>query len=397
LSPTVVFLSAGFKSDMKTFEIQERTFEAPLDPRTGDGFEVKSVPRAYRVDFPTESSPAETLVALTSRSRHPLLVLDQQVASFHVSEDLLLRRVPHLLFDAIEENKSIASVLSVIDFLDRNRATKASMLFVVGGGITQDVAAFAASMYKRGMPWTFLPTTLLAQGDSGIGSKAALNHANAKNQLGLFSAPRHVVMHLGFLASLKDDHLLSGLGEIFRLHVTGGEAFLASFESEFPAAREGSEDSLRRLLVGALSVKRAVIEVDEFEVDLRRSLNYGHSFGHALEALVDYRIPHGVAVTIGMLVENEISFRRKLLPSDERDRIGRAARMLVPEASRNAFAAVDLSGLLDLLRLDKKTDGSVLKLVVPERVGRIRFIDFELNADSEAQLKDSVRAVADAL
>src|SRR5204862_247365 len=125
-----------------------------------------------------------------------------------------------------------------------------------------------------------------------------------------------------------------------------------------PAARDGSGAALRRLVAGALSVKRAVIEVDEFEVDLRRSLNYGHSFGHALEALVDYRVPHGVAVTLGMLVENEIAARKGILAAQDRDRLARAAAPLVPSACRDELAAAGLDGLLELLRKDKKTEGN---------------------------------------
>jgi 3-dehydroquinate synthase len=337
------------------------------------------------------------IAAMTQKARHPLLMVDRRVAALHLDHVGALTGVPRLDFEALEGNKNISSVLRLIDFLDEHRVTKSSTLFVVGGGITQDVAAVAASLYKRGIPWTFVPSTLLAQGDSGIGSKSALNHGNAKNQLGLFSAPRNVLMHTGFLDSLAEADLLSGMGEIFRLHVTGGPEFLTSFERELPAAREGSLDAIRRLLLGALSVKRAVIEVDEFEVDLRRSLNFGHSFGHALEKLVEYRIPHGTAVTLGMLVENEIAVRRGILSHAERARIVESARLLVTSQSRKEFAAASLTGLLDLLRRDKKAEGDVLKLVVLESVGQIRFIDFELNQAAEAILVDSVKAIADVL
>ena len=382
---------------MATFKIQDQSFEAPLDPRVGSGFEIRSSPRNYRVEISSTSSPGEVIAALTQKARHPLLIVDKRVAALHLDHVGTLTGVPRLDFEALEGNKNLSSVLRLIDFLDEHRVTKSSTLFVVGGGITQDVAAVAASLYKRGIPWTFAPSTLLAQGDSGIGSKSALNHGNAKNQLGLFSAPRNVLMHSGFLDSLAEADLLSGMGEIFRLHVTGGAEFLTSFERELPAAREGSLDAIRRLLLGALSVKRAVIEVDEFEVDLRRSLNFGHSFGHALEKLVDFRIPHGTAVTLGMLVENEIAVRRGILSHAEHARIVESARLLVTSQSRKEFASASLTGLLDLLRRDKKAEGDVLKLVVLESVGQIRFIDFELNQAAEAILVDSVKAIVDVL
>lgn len=355
------------------------------------------MPRPYRVEFPEGQKPAEAIASYMSRTRHPILMTDRRVASLHLQANGSLAGVPRFEMDAREEEKEIGTVLRLVDFLDRNRATRASMLYVVGGGIVQDVAAFAACMFKRGVPWTFLPTTLLAQGDSGIGSKAALNHAGTKNLLGLFSAPRCVVMDVGFLETLPQSDRLSGLGEIFRLHVTGGREFLGAFERNLPEGLRGSSSALSTLIAGALSVKRAVIEVDEYELDLRRALNYGHSFGHALEALVEYRVPHGTAVTIGMLVENEIALRKGILNERDRGILFQLAKDLIPSDSRSALATVRLDGILDLLRRDKKTEGNALKLVVPENIGTTRFVDLELNPQSLTVVEECVRAVIDAL
>ncbi|TAK87949.1 MAG: 3-dehydroquinate synthase [Betaproteobacteria bacterium] len=382
---------------MGSFRIQNQSFSAPLDPRENGGFVTRSVPRPYVVEFPQSTRPSESVAKLIGACRHPLLLVDGRVAQLHLDAEPSLASVPRFTIEANEESKNIQTVLKIIDFLETNRATRTSMLAVVGGGIVQDLGAFAGYLFKRGIPWTFVPTTLLAQGDSGMGGKTALNHKKTKNLLALFSAPRRVIIDTGFLDTLGDNDMLSGMGEVFRLHVTGGVDFLTAFEQEFPRFKEGSKDALLRLIIGALSVKRAVIERDEFEVDLRRSLNYGHSFGHALEALVDFRIPHGIAVTIGMLVENEVALRRGLLSKSERDRMLRAGRALVPAASRNELASVKLDGILELLRRDKKTEGSALKLVVVESIGQIRFIDLELDTPTVGLLHDSVAAVVHAL
>jgi 3-dehydroquinate synthase len=380
-----------------TFRIQQQEFNAPVDPREGGVFTVRSVPRPYRVEFPENPDPGEVAAKLVAEARHPLLLADQRVWQIHLERQRGLSAVARFLVEAKEENKGISKVLEIVEFLEEQRTSKSSMLFVVGGGIIQDLGAVAAYLYKRGIPWTFIPTTLLAQGDSGIGGKTALNHKKTKNLLALFSAPRRVVIMPEFLDTLPKDDVLSGMGEVFRLHLTGGDEFLGAFEREFPLFSGGSKDALRKLIVAALSVKRAVVEHDEFEVDLRRSLNFGHSFGHALESLVDFRIPHGVAVTIGVMVENEISMRRGMLPKDQRDRLLRAAVPLVPEGSRRELAALRLDGILDLLRRDKKTEGNALKLVVAESIGQIRFIDLELDAPTVDLLQECVRAVVDAL
>jgi 3-dehydroquinate synthase len=230
-----------------------------------------------------------------------------------------------------------------------------------------------------------------------MGGKTALNHQHTKNLLGLFSAPRRVLIDTGFLRTLPREDILSGAGETLRLCITGGADFLAVLEAELPAFLDGDMQATRRLIAASLSAKRAVVETDEFELDLRRSMNYGHSVGHALEALSGYRIAHGVGVAIGILVENQIAHGRGMLPLAERDRIFNLARHIISPAARATFAATSLEGVLDLLKRDKKTEGAVLKLATLEAIGRMRFIDFTLDAQGEQELRRAVDTVRDML
>jgi 3-dehydroquinate synthase len=375
------------------FHIQNNKFKAEVMPDVSRGFRVASSPRPYQVDFPAGNSPAENLVREVCAHKAPLILVDSRICEIYLSARSELAVVPTFSVAAGEGVKEISTVLEIVDFLERNGATKISMLFVVGGGVIQDLGAFSGAMYKRGLPWTFLPTTLLAQGDSCVGGKTALNHKKTKNLLGLFSTPRRVIIDTGFLSTLPQGDLLSGVGEIFRLCITGGPAFLAAFAKLLPAFLAGEAQATRELIASSLSVKQAVVEFDEFELDIRRSMNYGHSFGHALEALTDFRIPHGVGVTIGILVENEIAHRRGMLPRSERDHMLALGRQIIPEDCRQVFAEASLDGVLDLLRRDKKTEGAVLKLATLERIGQMRFIDFVLNAGGEAELRVAVTAV----
>jgi 3-dehydroquinate synthase len=375
------------------FHIQNNNFIAEVMPNVDMGFQVASSPRHYRVDFPAEHSLAENLVREVCAHKAPLMLVDSHIQELYLSARSELAVVPTFSVVAGEGVKEISTVLEIVDFLERNSATKISMLFVVGGGVIQDLGAFSSAMYKRGLPWTFVPTTLLAQGDSCVGGKTALNHKKTKNLLGLFSAPRRVIIDTGFLLTLPQGDLLSGVGEIFRLCITGGPAFLVVFARLLPAFLAGDAQAARELIASSLSVKRAVVEFDEFELDFRRSMNYGHSFGHALEALTDFRIPHGVGVTIGILVENEIAHRRGMLPLSERDQMLALGRQIIPEDCRQVFALASLDGALDLLRQDKKTEGAVLKLATLERIGQMRFIDFVLDAGGEAELRAAVTAV----
>lgn len=375
------------------FNIQGQGFTADPRPSMHTGFTVQSVPRPYRIDFMPSDKPSVRLTQEILAQKAPLLLIDSKIADLYFSGLPQSAQIPTLRILADEDHKEIGSLLQVIDFLESNGATRASMLFVVGGGILQDLGAFAGYMYKRGLPWTFVPTTLLAQGDSCVGGKTAINHKNTKNLLALFSAPRRVIIDTGFLKTLPKNDMLSGAGEIFRLCITGGADFLRVFATELPAFLADDLAATSRMIATSLSAKRAVVEFDEFELDIRRSMNYGHSFGHALEALSQYHIPHGVGVTIGILVENQIAHQRGMLSTEERDLIFDLGHQIIPAEVGAIFAATSLDGVLDLLLRDKKTEGTVLKLATLERIGQIRFIDLTLDATGEQEFQDAVSVV----
>lgn len=379
-------------AEQVNFKIQNQDFVSRLECDIVSDYEVNSFPRPYHVVFP-QATPAENLSALIKTSSHPLLLIDAEVERIYFATKGVLPEIPCFRIRADEEAKKIDKVLEVIEWLESQGATKASMLIVVGGGVLQDVGAFAAYLFKRGIPWTLVPTTLLAQGDSCIGGKTALNFKNTKNLLGLFSAPRRVVIDIGYLNTLSYEDRMSGIGEIFRLCITGGLDVLHRFEVLLPGFQAGNETATRQLIASSLSIKRTIIEFDEFELDIRRSLNYGHSFGHALEALTDYTIPHGIAVTIGILVENEISFRKQMLSAAERDRMIYLGKRIIPVKSLSILAGTSLEGIIDLLRRDKKTHGAVLKLATLVAIGDLRFIDLELDRSGLAEMSEAVAAV----
>lgn len=364
---------------------------------TNSVLQINSAPRPYSVAFNSAPGASKRLSLEISRHPSPLLLVDKWIYANYLSNELQLQSVPTFQVSAIEDNKSIATVLEIIDFLEKNRASKATMLFAVGGGIIQDLAAFSAYLFKRGIPWTFVPTTLLAQGDSSVGGKTALNHRQTKNLLGLFSAPRKIITDTEFLTTLKQQDWLSGVGEILRLCITGGETSLRQLENGIEACVNKDLSATTQLIRIALAVKKAVVEFDEFEIDIRRSMNYGHSFGHALEALTHFEISHGVGVTLGILVENEISYLRGFLPRDQRDRILHIANQLVSDHAWNVFKNTSMDGILDLLKRDKKTEGAVLKLATLTQIGQIDFLDLQLDHTGELEVRTSYESVLNEL
>jgi len=382
---------------MTSFFINGIELELVGDINTNDPLVIRSVPRPYVVTFRSGASAGERLCEDLLQHANPLLLVDRWVFENYLKQHIDAGAVPTFAVAATESIKSIETVLEIVDFLEKEGASKSSMLFVVGGGIIQDLGAFSAYMYKRGIPWTFVPTTLLSQGDSSVGGKTALNRKKTKNLLALFSAPRHIINDAGFLGTLPYDDWLSGGGEIFRLCITGGEASLREFEKNIGAFIQRDLNATTHLIRVSLAVKKAVVEFDEFELDIRRSMNYGHSFGHAIEALTDYKVVHGAGVALGIIVENEISFRRGILSKLDRDRILNLTNQLLSEEIFKLFRQASMDGILELLKRDKKAEGPILKVATLAQVGRIDFIDLRLDHTGEAEVRDACASVVDAL
>jgi 3-dehydroquinate synthase len=259
------------------------------------------------------------------------------------------------MIDASEKIKTMETVLYVIDILIKVNFKKPNKLIVIGGGITQDVAGFIASIYKRGVSWTFIPTTLLSMTDSSIGGKVCINRG-IKNIISLFNAPSKVIISDFFLKTLREDDIISGLGEAYKLALIGGEETLSCFYKSYETK------DYRRIINLSHSVKKTIIEYDEFDNCERKVLNYGHTFGHAIEIASDYFIPHGISVLYGMYLINKIFYDNK--HSDVNNFIIK----LIPEKFKNF--SVSYSKLVDAVLNDKKNNGDNICFILLEEVGR---------------------------
>jgi len=378
-----------------TFQIGEAPFTVETALLDATELTIRATPRPYRVRQAPGAALDEIrkVLAATPRAR---LLADERVHQLHLG-GLDLPPPRRLLLRATEETKSLAGgVVPVIDWLAAAGMTKSDPLVVVGGGIVQDIAGLAALLYRRGIPWTFLPTTLLSQCDSCIGAKAGVNHGRAKNQLALFSAPREVVIDEAFLATLQEEELRSGLGEVLKLHLTGGPFFTERLAAALEGAGSGlpAPAVLRRLVWESLLVKRAVIERDEFELDLRRGLNYGHTVGHAIENLSGFEIPHGKAIGLGMAVVNQVAANRGLLAPATQAAVGRLIDRVVDGRARQALGRIELGRLPEVLATDKKNTGSTLNLVVMTEVGRLAFLGVENDERFAGELREILRSLA---
>jgi 3-dehydroquinate synthase len=216
----------------------------------------------------------------------------------------------YFYIEAKESNKEYKNLSVVIEWLISNGFRRQNTIVAIGGGVIQDIASFIASILYRGVDWKFYPTTLLAQGDSCIGSKTSINFGEYKNQIGGFYPPSQVIIDASFLKTLPSEQIYSGIGEMSHYFL------IDSKESSGYIRLTKSIEDLEQMISRSLSIKKEMVEMDEFDKGPRVIFNYGHSFGHAIESISGYTVPHGIAVAKGMEIANFVSMELGYISKD---------------------------------------------------------------------------------
>jgi len=308
-----------------TFVVNNTTYTVGGQPSS---FVVNSHPKFYEVMF--EPLP-------TTFFAKDIVLVDENVQRlYNISHPNMI------VIKATEENKSINTVLYVCEQLLEFEFDKGNRLVAIGGGIIQDIAAFTAKIYKRGIDWVYYPTTLLSQADSCIGGKTALNFKDTKNQLALFSAPTKVIIDTRFLTTLTQQDIISGYGEIVKLFLVGGQYYVDNIDTF----------DIETAIFHSLMIKKIIIEHDEFEFGDRKSLNYGHSFGHVIEPLTNYEIPHGEAVLLGIEIINQLFDNNPII-----------TRLVSKFTTLNKIKHLNIHELVYNLKNDKKVKNGVITLI----------------------------------
>jgi 3-dehydroquinate synthase len=295
-------------------------------------------------------------------------IIDAKVAGLYAGDlHQVLASPSVLLIEATEANKTLDKFTGYVDHLISRGVRRGQTLVAIGGGIMQDIVCFLAATLLRGMPWSFYPTTLLAQADSCIGSKSSINVGKTKNILGTFTPPEKIYITTSVLATLEEREFRSGLGEMLKVHAIDGPASFDRIAADYPRLFT-DQALLRRYIYGSLAIKKAIIEADEFDRGVRNIMNYGHSFGHALESATDFFIPHGIAVTIGMDMANYTSMRLGLMDASHYQRMHPPLK-----ANYSGFPPpeIPLEFFFSALLKDKKHTDVQLRLVLPDAQSRI--------------------------
>lgn len=332
---------------------------------------IQSFKGPYEVLFHTSIQDAARSIGL-GRPYH--CIVDAHVVDLHRAalSELLAGAISVIEIDATENNKSLENMTLVAN-LSAASVKRDHLLVAVGGGIIQDLTCFAASILFRGMDWAFLPTTLLAQADSCIGSKSSINAAGTKNLVGTFHAPAIVSIASDFLNTLEPRDVRSGVGEMLKVHIIDGPQSFDRLALAYDALFTDPQQMLT-FVRASLEIKKKLIEIDEFDRGIRNVMNYGHSFGHAIEAATDFVVPHGIGVSLGADMANYVSVRMGRMAAEHYDRMH---PVLLKNYAAYATLDIPIEALLSALGKDKKNFGGMLTLILPDEGAIPRRIQVE--------------------
>lgn len=288
------------------------------------------------------------------------LVIDRKVYELH---DFSVLKSKILIIDADETKKNHETLRYILNFLVSNKTRRSDRLIAVGGGVVCDIVAFAASVYKRGMKLTLVPTTIIAQADAAIGGKTGINYENIKNCVGSFYHADEITLYHGFIDTLPQKHYQSGIAELLKMGIIAEPEILTLLETR---------QTLPRAIIQCIKTKNQIVELDPLDRSTRQILNFGHTIGHAIE--IELNITHGEAVAIGMIMESAFLTEKGYMNSSINREIHKQITKHI-SLSELLGKSIDFSSILQ----DKKiADKHVTLTNIPE-IGTAELIDIEID------------------
>ena len=304
-----------------------------------------------------------------------LLIIDTNIPKKIISKikkSLNKKNVYVYFFRASEINKNQKSVNKILDILLNKNFSREDCLISIGGGITGDITGFAASLFKRGLKFINIPTTLLSQVDSSIGGKTGVNTKQGKNLIGTFYQPNLVISDIQFLKTLPKRELICGYGEILKHSLIANKKFYNFLNQNSNKIFNLSSPFIEQAIHESCKIKKNVVEKDEKENGLRKILNFGHTFAHAYEASLGYskKLNHGEAVILGMKSALNFSLKNNLLKKNDYNSIEKhILSSNLPSAINKLFKVKDLNKILSFMLKDKKNNSDKISLVLLKKIG----------------------------
>lgn len=285
--------------------------------------------------------------------------------------------VATLLVPEGEEYKSLETAGRLYRELTDNYAERGTPFLALGGGVIGDLTGFVAATYMRGVPLVQIPTTLLAQVDSSIGGKTAVNHDQLKNKIGVFYQPRLVIADIDTLKTLPARELVNGLAEVIKSAAIGNKEFFAYLENNIEKVKSLDKGVLEEVVSQTAEIKAGVVAKDEKDTGLRNVLNYGHTIGHAVESASDFKVEHGQAIAIGMVAAARISNRLGILDSHE---VARLKGIIEKASLPSEMPDLKLDKIMQNMKHDKKVTQEKIKFVLLKSIGNA-FVTEEVTSE----------------
>ena len=274
-----------------------------------------------------------------------------------------------------EEQKSLETAGRLYHELTNCHAERTTPILALGGGVIGDLTGFVAATYMRGVPLIQIPTTLLAQVDSSIGGKVAVDHGQLKNKIGAFYQPRLVISDMDTLKTLPPNELANGLAEVIKSAAIRNKKFFAFLETNLDRIKSLDESALEETVFQTVQIKAEVVEKDERDLGLRNILNYGHTIGHAIETVSDFKVGHGNAVAIGMLAAARISNKMGILDKND---LGRLKGIIEKAGLPTEMPDLQIEKIIQAMKHDKKVLRDKIRFVLLKSIGSA-FITDEVN------------------
>jgi 3-dehydroquinate synthase len=305
------------------------------------------------------------------------IITNPTVAGYHLNyllNHLKTKELKIITLPDGEEYKNYQSIEYALDRLFDAKYDRNSVIIAFGGGVIGDMSGFAASIFLRGIKFIQIPTTLLAMVDSSVGGKTGINNKYGKNLIGSFYQPEAVYIDTHFLSTLPKREFAAGMAEVIKMAVM--------FDKDFFEKLEKNELNIEEIIKRSVEIKAEVVNQDEKEKGIRSVLNYGHTFGHVIENLTNYKTYlHGEAVAIGMIMANELSIELGFLTPEENERI---KKLLQKYDLPTTFKIKDEEEFYEHFFADKKTMNNKIKFIIPEHIGKYKIVE---NIDKEIILK----------
>ena len=307
--------------------------------------------------------------------RRCLLVIDKNAPTkkiYEIKKKLKKKKLFFHYLSANEKNKNQDTTNKILEILLKNNFSREDCLISVGGGITGDISGYAASLFKRGLKFINIPTTLLAQVDSSIGGKTGVNSKHGKNLIGSFYQPQLVISDIEFLSTLPKREVICGYGEILKHSLISNKKLFRFINKNFKNILACRKPFIAKAIFESCKIKKRIVEKDEKEKNIRKVLNFGHTFGHAYEASLGFskRLNHGEAIILGMSSALKFCKLNKILSSKDYDIILKHVKKnKLPNNIKKFFSLKDTNKILSFMVNDKKNTSNKINLILLKKIG----------------------------